>query len=488
MKVLPLKIDLGLVITLLIVLIVGIVVMPAEECPGDAMAVRIETVHILQNGSFGVSAETATKYWGERGMFFDENEVTGKWYPKYGIMNTLIYLPALSVEKLTKGRIQQVSTPLRLLLLNIHNILLSLFCAASFYLFARLFTNHAIVAIAYSLSVIYTTFCWFYFRAQIFEIHTLLFLSWALYFFIKSYRSARGCNIEVAGISTIWLLLSGLCIGAEILSKTVYVLLAGLSFVGWILIPDLRKILRKKHSLFFFTPIISAVILVLVSNQIKFGSALNTGYTQWAAESKPLSGDMLRGISGYLFDTQWGVFSCFPVFLVAVFYWRKFIRNYPIETGIIISVGFTLLLVNSCFVNWRGVWSYGPRYLLPILPALSLPSIYLIESILEMKGKTLKIICITALSVAGIYAVSLQEVVQRYPFYTWYQLDIALSKVYTPALARYMYGTPFWQINKDISSRLSGNESLLASLIAEDQYKVARECIRSLPLNYYWLR
>jgi hypothetical protein len=171
-----------------------------------------------------------------------------------------------------------------------------------------------------------------------------------------------------------------------------------------------------------------------------------------------------------------------------VFYWRKFIRNYPIETGIIISVGFTLLLVNSCFVNWRGVWSYGPRYLLPILPALSLPSIYLLESILEMKGKTLKIICITALSVAGIYAVSLQEVVQRYPFYTWYQLDIALSKVYTPALARYMYGTPFWQINKDISSRLSGNESLLASLIAEDQYKVARECIRSLPLNYYWLR
>jgi hypothetical protein len=484
----PFKKDLGLAITLLIVLIIGIITMPAEECPGDAMAVRVETVHFLQNGSFGVSAEIATKYWGDRGMFFDQNEVTGQWYPKYGIMNTIVYMPALTVEKLIKGRIQQVSSPLRLFLLNIHNIFLSLLCASSFYLLARLFTSSDLISAIWSLSVIYMTFCWFYLRAQIFEIHTLLFLSWALYFFIRSYRSVRECNIELPGNSTIWLLLSGLCIGAEILSKTVYVLLAGLSFVGWILIPEFRRIICKKHTLLFFTPIISAVILVLISNQIKFGSALNTGYTQWAAESKPLSGELLRGISGYLFDTQWGVFSCFPILLLAVFYWRKFIRNYPIETGIIISVGFILLLVNSCFVNWRGVWSYGPRYLLPILPALSLPSIYLLESILDMKGKTLKIICIITLGVAGIYAVSLQEFMQRYPFYTWYQLDIALSKVYTPAVTRYMYGTPFWQINKDISSCLSGNESPLASLIAEDQYKAVKECIRSLPLNYYWLR
>jgi hypothetical protein len=154
----------------------------------------------------------------------------------------------------------------------------------------------------------------------------------------------------------------------------------------------------------------------------------------------------------------------------------------------ILAVGLTLLMVNSCFVNWRGTWSYGPRYLLPILPALSLPCIFLFEWVYALQRKILRISCILFLFVAGIFAASLQEGINRFPFYTWYQLDTALSNDYTPVLARYMYGTPFWQINKDISSYRSSKSSPLALLLVQDQYKVAREFICDLPLNYYWFK
>jgi hypothetical protein len=488
MKRLPLKIDLGLVLTLLIVLIVGIVLMPAEECPGDAMAVRIETVHILQNGSFGVSAETATKYWGERGMFFDENEITGKWYPKYGIMNTLIYLPALSVEKLVNGKIHQISSPLRLILLNLHNILLSLLCAASFYFLARLYTAHSLIAATFALVVIYTTFCWYYFRAQIFEIHTVLFLSWATYLFIRCYRSSCKNEDDKNRESEVILFLGGSLVGLLMLSKTVYVVIAALAFVGWFLIPDLKKSLFTKKAVIYFTPVVLAGVVILICNHWRFGSPFNTGYTQWAAESRPMSGDVLRGVTGYLFDTQWGVFSCFPILLVSLFYWRKFFQFYRVEASVILAIGLVLLLINACFINWRGLWSYGPRYLLPILPALSLPAIYLFEGVNAIRSKVIKSLCILALVIASLFAASLQELVNRMPFYAWYQLEGKLAHQHSRLLDWYIYATPFWQINKDILSYRAGKNSPINSVLSANEFTVARECIKNLKTNYYWFK
>ena len=476
----------GLVITLLVVLIVGLIAMPAEECPGDAMAVRVETVHLLENGSFGVSAETATKYWGDKGMFFDLNENTGKWYPKYGIMNTLIYVPALAVEKLVNGKIHQVSSPLRLILLNLHNILLSLLCAALFYFLARLFTNHSMVAAAYTLVIIYTTFCWYYFRAQIFEIHTLLFLTWSLYLFIRSYREiCKNDSDSIRKLKSL-LFLGGILVGLLMLSKTVYVVVAALLFVGWVLIPDLRKNLFTKKGLIYFTPIVLAGVIILICNHLRFGSAFNTGYSQWVAESRPMSGDIFRGIAGYLFDTQWGIFSCFPILLVSLFYWRKFFRHYRVEASAILAVGLVLLLINSCFINWRGLWSYGPRYLLPILPALSLPAIYLCEGFNSIPSKLKKSLCISALIVASLYTASLQELVNRLPFYAWYQLKDKLSTKHSCQLEWYIYSTPFWQINKDIISYRGGKSTPLNSLLAAKEFTDAGECIKNLNLNYYW--
>jgi len=486
--ILNIKKEKGLFVVLVVVLFAGFIAMPAEECPGDAMAVRVETVHLLESGSFGVSAETATKYWGDKGMFFDLNEKTGKWYPKYGIMNTLIYVPALAVEKLVNRKIHQISSPLRLILLNLHNILLSLLCAASFYFLARLFTAHSLIAAAFTLVVIYTTFCWYYFRAQIFEIHTLLFLSGATYLFIRCYRISCKNEDEKNRESEVILILGGSLVGLLMLSKTVYVVIAALAFMGWVLIPDLRKSLFTKKTVIYFAPVVLAGVVILLSNHWRFGSPFNTGYTQWAAESRPMSGDVLRGVTGYLFDTQWGVFSCFPILLVSLFYWRKFFRRYRVEASVILAVGLVLLLINACFINWRGLWSYGPRYLLPILPALSLPAIYLFEGVNAIRSKVIKSLCILALVVASFFAASLQELVNRMPFYAWYQLEGMLAHQHSQLFDWYIYATPFWQINKDILSYRTGKKSPINSLLSANEFTDARKCIKNLTTNYYWFK
>ena len=488
------KIDLGILVTLIVVLVTGILMMPAEECSGDAMAVRVETVHLLKEGKLGVPEEIATKYQGDKGMFFCKNEVTGKWFPKYGVINSLIYVPALRLEQLLEGKLEYPISPLRLLLLNIHNIVLSLMCAALFYLTVRLFTQSQTVACIYVLSIIYMTFCWYYFRAQIFEIHALLFLSGAFYSAFRGRRELLIQGISVmAGSVRAWILACALFLGVLILSKTLYVVLLPAFFAFFFLsLKEANNRVRLIGLAWFCIPVGLFCTILLALNHFKFGSIYNTGYSQWIAESKPLSGDIIKGMWGYLFDGQWGVLSCFPIIMFAFFYWRRFYNINRIEAVMILSTAAIILAINSCFINWRGTWCYGPRYLLPILSLVGMPAIYLLEDVSSIKKQWARIASVLGLLFFGISLIAIQSFVIRLPFYTWYQLDAIVAKQYSSKTARYMFETPYWLINRDIVAMQTGGNSALSELLISelprDQKQRAEELIFTLKPNYYWFR
>ena len=88
---------------IVIVLAVNFLSMPAEEYPGDAHAVRVETTILLDTGKWAIPSEIAENF-GERGQYFYQNP-NGNWYPKYGTLNTLIYLPALWLERIVTGHL-----------------------------------------------------------------------------------------------------------------------------------------------------------------------------------------------------------------------------------------------------------------------------------------------------------------------------------------------------------------------------------------------
>lgn len=236
-------------------------------------------------------------------------------------------------------------------------------------------------------------------------------------------------------------------------------------------------------------PIMFSITLLLFFNHLKFGSVFNTGYTQWKAEASPLSGNFQEGIWGYFFDGQWGIFCCFAPLFIALFYWREFFKNNNEEAVLILLLGFILLSVNSCFVNWRGTWCYGPRYLLPILPIASLPVIFLLESVFQARKTYWGILgVILVVSFMGLQ-ITHQSYVNQLPFYSWYQLDAVLAQAYNKNLARYMHQDPFWIIYRDINLMKNGKSSQLAGFLdsveSADVAAHAKTLIRKMPGNYY---
>ena len=91
----------------LFVVFVNFLTMPAEEYYGDATSVRIAAVTLINTGKWAVPADST---FAERGQFFYQN-ASGNWYSKYGILNMLLYVPILQLEKCVMGELGDASNP-----------------------------------------------------------------------------------------------------------------------------------------------------------------------------------------------------------------------------------------------------------------------------------------------------------------------------------------------------------------------------------------
>lgn len=108
------------------------------------------------------------------------------------------------------------------------------------------------------------------------------------------------------------------------------------------------------------------LILYGVYNFFRFGNPLDFG---------PPDAFSFRyfptGIAGLLFSPGRGlVWYCFPLVLV-VFALPEAFRFAKRETQLILTVFLVYLGMYSCWAYWEGGWSWGPRFLLPGLPALA---------------------------------------------------------------------------------------------------------------------
>jgi hypothetical protein len=491
------RIEVGLIITILVVLIIGFLTMPAMEYPGDAVAVRIETVNFIKTGHFGVPSVIASQF-GDRGQYFYNNEKTGEWFPKYGIMNTLVYAPAFWIEHLL-ARDGATSGTLKLLTLNIHNLTLMIACCVLFYLTARHFTKSEFASSGFSLCVIFSTFCWNYFRAQTFETHQILFLGVSLYAMIHTMRVlAAGDNKNYTSASLgKWLLLCALMLDALMLCKSAYVLL--MPVFGVTLWAALRNYgfgkvntgVLRTILIAFFIPCIVGFLILLAVNQYKFGSLFNTGYTQWVREEHLFSGDLLKGLLGFLFDGQFGVFLCFPLLLISLFYWRQFLQRYPMESLLFLLSAAILLVINAYFINWRGAWCYGPRYLLPILPFVSLPLLMLLDGGGQRIWNISRIFSISPALILLLISFWMQTRINALPFFAYYQTESMLLPPAYVKLGEFLFQNSMPLICQELNNfkntgRISEFDELQKQIGPEQSERLREVMKKSLLSNYYW--
>ena len=465
-----------------VVVTLNFLVMPREDCDGDAWAVRLQSITILNQGRWAVPPEVATTCCGPRGLVFYQT-AKGDWYPKYGLLNMLIYLPPLGLEKILTGQLSYQSD--HTLFLNLWNLVFSAMTAVYLALFARRYTTAPFIVWLFVLASIFGTFWWNYLRAQVFESYVTLFVLAAFFHFLTA-GDARVYR-KVAR----HLFLAGLFLGLLCLAKTIYVVLVPLFCIALFVRQrsPTQPTARKTVFIWFLLPVVMAIIIVGWGNWYRFGSPVATGYTQFERERQLFAPNLAPALFGFLFSKQRSVLIYFPVLILALLAWPRFWRRYRFDAAIILGPAAVIFLLNCAFTNWRGGECYGPRYLLPVLPLLSLPAVELMQKTSE-SGSFIKRALAAVFAVVLGWSCVLQMAVNSVPFYFWYDLYDLADNDSSVAAKTYMMSRHIGTVDLEFTIYSLGWPSPIGpgyadhlSTSALGRFEVMR--IETLA-NYYW--
>src|SRR5579864_2372548 len=468
-----------IVAIVLAVAAINFVTMPAEEYAGDGIAVRIESICLINSGQWAVPPEIA-RQWGERGQYFYEN-VRGAFYPKYGVLNTLIYLPPLWIQKIATGNLSLYSD--NTVALNLFNIILS--CATALYLslLARRYTNSSLTMSVFVMASLYGTFWWNYLRAQTFEIYLTLFFLAFFYHFVSALNSKQRI------VRNRQLLTAAIFLGLLCLSKTVFLIVFPIAIAFFAFDRSRPSNHRFRDAQFFWwLPLSIFIGVLLATNWYKFGSPFSSGYTEWSEESHPFTLNIWPAVTGLIVGKQGSVFLHFPVLSFALIGWPMFYKRHTREAQPIVALAAVMFLVTSAFINWKGSACYGPRYLLPVLSLVSLPFVDFLDWIRQLTSKAFKWVLRGALFTSLAYSFLLQIGVNSLPFFFWY--DLLKITQQNDAASSYLdahFGTVDLGFILDEAGWSSGFHDKFVSKMDSQEF-VKFEGLRiETKWNYYWL-
>lgn len=377
--------------------------MPAHLYPGDNQTSRIAAIQLLNTGSLGTpysKRHTIKQYLHERGQYFYENNRSQKLYSKYGILNTLVYIPPLAIDKWRTGTLAiPHNTDAFLLILQLYNMIFVLCIGWCLFAMAGLYTQARWLRVGFVLASCYTTYLWYYLRSPTLELYQIALFLLYCYHFLRYQRATEAQrNAPDSFFRGVWrhLFWAHICAGLLVLSKTFF----GLLFVplwlfsllqgpaGSSLFAALRhNLVQHKHRyvLALCFPACASLAVLFVVNQHKFGAPLNMGYGQWKnAQGGPMNHFglsvfpvafryyLLRGGNGNLF-------LHYPLLIVAGAGFVTFFRRYRRE-ALFLAFLFASNFGALCFFSaYHGERCYGPRYLVMIAIVAALPALLVVE-------------------------------------------------------------------------------------------------------------
>jgi hypothetical protein len=132
----------------------------------------------------------------------------------------------------------------------------------------------------------------------------------------------------------------------------------------------------------------------LLWNYARYGSLWETGYG-----GETFATPLVLGLYGQLFSAGKGVFFYNPILVVALFGWTRFWRARTAEACVAFGIVLLGLLTYAKFWNWAGDASWGPRFLVTVLPFAMLPLAWVPWSRSRAAGRA-AVLAIAALSVS----------------------------------------------------------------------------------------
>jgi hypothetical protein len=190
-----------------------------------------------------------------------------------------------------------------------------------------------------------------------------LFVLWAFYLLVCDSDSPRAQTRAVAGAAAAMMLLIRINTAALLPALTAY-----LAFQSWKRRRDAVAAARECAA--FLLPVGIGLLTAAAVNHWKFGVF---GLRGVYAQTLPFDTPLLVGLYGNLFSVGQSVFLFSPILVLSVAWFRPFFRRRPAEAVAILGMAAASLLLYSKVHLWHGQWSFGPRYLVHLVPLLLLP-------------------------------------------------------------------------------------------------------------------
>jgi hypothetical protein len=159
------------------------------------------------------------------------------------------------------------------------------------------------------------------------------------------------------------------------------------------------------------------VALLLLYNRSAYGDPFSLSYLHLSKAMQGRHSEGLAGVSfpsaraflGILFSGHRGLLATSPIFALSfpglVLMWRRGHREPAVLVGAALA-GF-LLFVSGASV-WNGGWAYGPRLLVPVLGALTIPVAFTLE---RLRSAPVLLALAAGLCAAGILCNQLVQLV-----------------------------------------------------------------------------
>lgn len=155
-------------------------------------------------------------------------------------------------------------------------------------------------------------------------------------------------------------LLGGLAVAIGLLMKPAFALL-GLPLGIYLLIER-----RYAAAWLFGIPIVAATIATLVYQRVCFGSV-------WDAPQPWISGNIVTGVAGLLFDQRKGLFLLAPVVVLPLVAWPLFLKTGGPRAAVVLAGIVPYFVLIGFWKHWHSGYCYGPRLIVPLLPLMFLP-------------------------------------------------------------------------------------------------------------------
>lgn len=339
----------------------------------------MEALHAIQTGTALKPDEPMRPMYSERPLLLSAIGV-----PLYIIANLLSISPIPTIAILTNSTILALTSVV-------------IFC------FSSQITKSRKIGFTTSLIFGVTSFAWPYNTSLFPQPIEALFLITSTFFTYRSFLSKERIHTTL---------------GALFLGFSLYT-----HPTSFIIMPALLAFailrLKDRKNIILFVSVLSFLILSLFFlNYIRFGAPLDFGYGIYGSLQSHFG---WIGLLGLIFSPGAGLLFFFPVVIMLPFA----IKRMYLEDKIL-SIFFTYVMVSTWLYfgtlsygepfAWSGAGGWGPRYLVPLTPFISVALAYLIKN----ASRTMKVI-VSSLSVTG-FVVNLLGVLTWYAYgysYGW---------------------------------------------------------------------